>query len=960
MPDMSHPVVGSHGRRPRTCHRQVGPSGRALFITMTAGVILAALALSLAPLGWAEEPAAPPVAASILFVKGDVTMRVGGGTWQVAKAGQPLVPGTEVRVGPQSSAELAYDAAHTRVSRLDQEGVIVVDEAGSDGVRIRLKQGRLFNIVSPLQTGEHFIVQTPEAVASVRGTIFEGDHAPDTGSKFAVYNQGDNQKHEIVTQPIDAEGKPVGEEKVIGEGMQAGVQGGRLSEPEPVPPEKQAQAVELMKEVEQHSHEGAPDNNANKQTGGGGAPPPGGTPPTTPSGTSTTPSGGSSAPTLGAQGTPAPGTPGAPTSSTPPPLMTGGVFPGGSMMQAGGMPAAAPSAGSNAVGSPAMGPNPMMAGGPMPSNTPMMGFAGGTGPMGPGTSPMSGSSAAGSMIGSGGPMGPNAMMGPATNGPVQPTGPSSMPGSDMTKMRSAAEGPGAGTSRGPDNGPMGMDQQQTKALADFLGVKPETMSKMGATEVAGRMEAKAMQEMRFAYEQAMKAGNSAAMDQIQTIFHDTIAVAHAPSPTADTMMSMANGPSGMQGSGSTGSKSTGASSTTNVALMSTPITGAGTLAAPAMMSAVAMGPMGAAVMAPAMMSSAMGGAGLMNLGSGGSFGAGLTASAASGQMMSAGSMGSDTFGLGGGQGTFQLTSGGSAANLAGSYHDSLGYQNSNQNASLGTSQEFHQELQGSLATQTTANSLVAGSAGSSVLPETFDHFGLVNPQMLFLDTNHGMTHYDLGNDRAIFKRSDGLFTEHADPVLLGSTLDHFENNGHGIYREYNAYNTAQFEMVDRGVDPFDRFDRIDVKYGIFRFSDNITMRNIGRLLLDETFLGISGSRAYFTRPGGSPRDVGSVQAGEQFDHYQYLNEIHAIHELPPNLTDDHGRVQEPFDHWQQMGDGYHAIYRKDNGQENDVGTVANHPDRLPIDHYELRADGYHELRKLPDGTLQDAGVKTPP
>ena len=577
------------------------------------------------------------------------------------------------------------------------------------------------------------------------------------------------------------------------------------------------------------------------------------------------------------------------------------------------------------------GTNPRMMPGTMPGTAPMMGPPSGL----PGT-PNTG----------GPPMG-------LTGGP----GPMGRPG--------GPDSANPGMPRGPE-GPAAMEQRQMKAMADFLGVKPEAMQQMSPTEIAGRMEAKAVQEMRFAYDQAMKASNGAAMEQIQGVFHDTIAAAHGPSPTGDAMMAISNDPGRMQGLGPAGSTMPGGSQLAGAPMTNGPMLGGGlavTMAAP-----VALGPLGP--MAGPMMgpSTAMGGFGLMSGSMGpasgaspmagsamdGMFGAGFgPANTTGGPMMTSGTGGFEPFGpVGVNQNSSGPVNGGGFVDPAGVFRDPL------------ASQSIKQELQGYVAAQTSGNILVSSGSGAgggtSTLSEVFDRFTLAYPNGLVLDTAHGTAHYDLGQDRALFRRSDGVFVEHAEAVVMESAFERFENNGHGIYREYNAYNASQFELVDRGTNPFDHFERMEVRYGIFRYGNDSSLHNLGRLLANEISGGVATGRAYFYTAADARRDLGAVPTATTFDHIDQLQETHAIHTLPPNLVDDHGRVQEPFDHWVQTGDGYHAIYRKDNGQENDVGTIAGHPERLPIDHYELRADGYHELRKLPDGTLQDAGVKTPP
>ena len=243
-------------------------------VQLVHGLVTLTLWWSFASIAQAAEPAGVETQASILFAHGDVVVRPDGGEWQPARTGQMLSAGAEVRVGPQAYVELAYDRAHATVSRLDQEGVVKITEAGPDGIRLELRRGRLFNLVAPLASGQHFVVQTPEAVASVRGTAFEGVRTDHTEIK--VFDLGDAEPHQVAVQAIDAAGRAVGEERLLDEGEKAATEAGRVREAESLSSEEQQGGQERLQAVEQHAEDAAPREGAQQIPLGG--PPPGAPP----------------------------------------------------------------------------------------------------------------------------------------------------------------------------------------------------------------------------------------------------------------------------------------------------------------------------------------------------------------------------------------------------------------------------------------------------------------------------------------------------------------------------------------------------------------------------------------------------------------------------------------------------------------------------------------------------------
>lgn len=120
-----------------------------------------------------------PVAV-ISEVSGFVELRrAGSSAWREAGEGVELFPGDELRTGTSAWAELSFD--EDAFARLEAESHIVVtgpmllsDAAVDSGTAtLRMQVGRLWvRVVQRIERWVNFSVETPHAVAGVRGTVF--------------------------------------------------------------------------------------------------------------------------------------------------------------------------------------------------------------------------------------------------------------------------------------------------------------------------------------------------------------------------------------------------------------------------------------------------------------------------------------------------------------------------------------------------------------------------------------------------------------------------------------------------------------------------------------------------------------------------------------------------------------------------------------------------------------------
>ncbi len=155
---------------------------------------------------WEKQPAlrwipAAAVAALILIFAGPLIIQSGPGarvsqeaileqadgpvqilptdsdTWQPASAGEPVKAGDRIATGPLANATLAFFDGSTTVLEAETKITLVRSNIKRDGsskvVVLHQEVGQTYSRVQPLLDPDaHFEIETPTAVASVRGTEF--------------------------------------------------------------------------------------------------------------------------------------------------------------------------------------------------------------------------------------------------------------------------------------------------------------------------------------------------------------------------------------------------------------------------------------------------------------------------------------------------------------------------------------------------------------------------------------------------------------------------------------------------------------------------------------------------------------------------------------------------------------------------------------------------------------------
>ncbi|MBT3275933.1 MAG: hypothetical protein HN368_22485 [Spirochaetales bacterium] len=110
-------------------------------------------------------PLGPPV---IEYFEGRVTVN-----GEDAVIGQNVVPGSVVQVGEESMCELVFGKRSSVVNIFENTIVIIEMDAGKSKIDLRFGAlGAVFEKIQTIGEGGSFNVQTPTAVAGVRGTVF--------------------------------------------------------------------------------------------------------------------------------------------------------------------------------------------------------------------------------------------------------------------------------------------------------------------------------------------------------------------------------------------------------------------------------------------------------------------------------------------------------------------------------------------------------------------------------------------------------------------------------------------------------------------------------------------------------------------------------------------------------------------------------------------------------------------
>lgn len=150
--------------------------------------------------------------AAITGVEGEVTV-VRNGASTPASEGMPLKQGDVVKTGPGGAADFSMNGLAG--GRLLADGECSLEDPQKKSMRVKLALGKILLNLEKLPEESSFEVETPTAIASVRGTQFSG-FVGSRGSSFSVRDDA------IQVRRMQG-GRPVGDPILIGEGFSCDV-----------------------------------------------------------------------------------------------------------------------------------------------------------------------------------------------------------------------------------------------------------------------------------------------------------------------------------------------------------------------------------------------------------------------------------------------------------------------------------------------------------------------------------------------------------------------------------------------------------------------------------------------------------------------------------------------------------------------------------------------------------------
>jgi len=118
---------------------------------------------------------AEEVKAQLVIESGTVQVKHAGESWTTAESGMDLYESDSIKTGDNSNASIIL--FKSSIIRLDSNTEVTIKEliknADETSVTIQQDAGRIWNTVSGVSGIDNYDVETPTAVASVRGTTFD-------------------------------------------------------------------------------------------------------------------------------------------------------------------------------------------------------------------------------------------------------------------------------------------------------------------------------------------------------------------------------------------------------------------------------------------------------------------------------------------------------------------------------------------------------------------------------------------------------------------------------------------------------------------------------------------------------------------------------------------------------------------------------------------------------------------
>ncbi len=144
------------------------------------------------------------VKAQLIIESGNIQIKHDGGSWISAQNGMDLYQSDSIKTGVDASASIVF--FKSSIIRLDSNTEVSLQEIiqNDDGTNVKIKQdaGRTWSTVAKISGIDNYDVQTPTAVASVRGTAFDvhikSDGRTDVGVGRGIVNVSKIKNGEIL------------------------------------------------------------------------------------------------------------------------------------------------------------------------------------------------------------------------------------------------------------------------------------------------------------------------------------------------------------------------------------------------------------------------------------------------------------------------------------------------------------------------------------------------------------------------------------------------------------------------------------------------------------------------------------------------------------------------------------------------------------------------------------------
>jgi hypothetical protein len=113
-------------------------------------------------------------AAEIIYLEGNVQVQsAADDTWKKAEKGMQVDIGDSIRTARHSRVDIALDAEKKNTIRLEQKTQVVLNSASEGSLdRLDLSRGMVYSNLENIKAGLSFEVNTPSAVAGVRGSSY--------------------------------------------------------------------------------------------------------------------------------------------------------------------------------------------------------------------------------------------------------------------------------------------------------------------------------------------------------------------------------------------------------------------------------------------------------------------------------------------------------------------------------------------------------------------------------------------------------------------------------------------------------------------------------------------------------------------------------------------------------------------------------------------------------------------